>query len=162
MYTVKFTSAFKKAYKLMKKRGADITLLDDVIEELRKGNELDENIKINEIVNNAHFYDRYAISISEVKGEAARLICSKAADELLTISNVDASFVISPLGDNMLNISARSLERINVQLIMEKLGGGGHHSMAAAQLSGVTPEEAFALLKEKIDEYLSNTTDAGG
>ena len=46
MYTVKFTSAFKKAYKLMKKRGADITLLDDVIEELRKGNELDENIKI--------------------------------------------------------------------------------------------------------------------
>ena len=45
MYTVKFTSAFKKAYKLMKKRGADITLLDDVIEELRKGNELDEKYK---------------------------------------------------------------------------------------------------------------------
>ena len=52
MYTVKFTSAFKKAYKLMKKRGADITLLDDVIEELRKGNELDENIKITSLKEN--------------------------------------------------------------------------------------------------------------
>lgn len=123
---------------------------------------VDENIKINEIVNNAHFYDRYAISISEVKGESARLICSKAADELLTISNVDASFVISPLGENTLNISARSLERINVQLIMEQLGGGGHHSMAAAQLSDMTAEEAFALLKEKIDAYLSTSTDIGG
>ena len=45
MYTVKFTSAFKKNYKLMKKRGMDISLLDDVIEELRRGKELDENIK---------------------------------------------------------------------------------------------------------------------
>ena len=45
MYTVKFTSAFKKSYKLMKKRGADITLLDDVIDELRKGNELDKKYK---------------------------------------------------------------------------------------------------------------------
>ena len=115
-----------------------------------------ENIQVNQIVNNAKLYDRYAISLSDVSGESARLVSSKAADELLSIDNVDASFVISPIAENAVNISARSLERINVQLIMEKLGGGGHHSMAAAQLSDISPEQAFELLKEKIDEYLDS------
>ena len=122
----------------------------------------EENIKINEIVNAAQFYDRYAISVSNVEGDSARLICSKAADELLTIAGVDASFVISPVGEDTLNISARSLERINVQLIMEQLGGGGHHSMAAAQIKNMTNEEAFVLLKEKIDEYINTATETGG
>ena len=119
----------------------------------------DINMKINETVNAAKFFNRYAIAVSGVSGGDARLVCSRAADELLKIKNVDASFVISAMEDNTLNISARSLERINVQLIMEKLGGGGHHSMAAAQLKDMTAEEAFAVLKEKIDEYLLQTKE---
>ncbi len=117
----------------------------------------EDNIQVNNIVNAAVYYDRYAISISSVSGESARLICSKAADALLSIENVDASFVVSSFGD-VVNISARSLGRINVQLIMEQLGGGGHHSMAAAQLTDVTPREAFDLLKEKIDDYLKENS----
>ncbi len=122
----------------------------------------EENARISEIVNSARYFDRYAIAVSSESGDSARLICSKAADELLKIADVDASFVILPLSENLLNISARSLERINVQLIMESLGGGGHHSMAAAQIADVTTEEAFKLLKEKIDAYLNSATETGG
>lgn len=116
----------------------------------------EDNIQINNVVNSAEYFGRYAISVSDYSGPSARLITAKAADELLTIENVDASFVISAFGGTV-NISARSLGRINVQLIMEELGGGGHHSMAAAQLSDTTPKEAFALLKKTIDDYLTNT-----
>ena len=116
----------------------------------------EDNIQINNIVNSAVYYDRYAISISGAEGPSARLVCAKAADELLHIENVDASFVISKMGESSVNISARSLERINVQLIMEKLGGGGHHSMAAAQLKNMTTQAAFKLLKMTVDEYLKS------
>ncbi len=118
----------------------------------------EENIQINNTVNAAVYFDRYAISISTVTGASSRLVCSKAADELLTIEKIDASFVISSF-NNVINISARSLGRMNVQLIMEKLGGGGHHSMAAAQLRDVTAQEAFDLLKKTIDEYLKETKE---
>ena len=117
----------------------------------------EDNIQVNNIVNSAVYFDRYAISISAATGSNARLICSKAADALLSIENVDASFVVFSFGD-MINISARSLGRINVQLVMEKLGGGGHHSMAAAQLTNTTLQETFDLLKSKIEEYLKENT----
>ncbi len=116
----------------------------------------DENIKVNTIVNKAQFFNRYAISASEFTGPSARLICSKAADALLTVENVDASFVILPIDERTINISARSLGIINVQLIMEALGGGGHHSMAAAQLSDISLDDAFIKLKTAIDQYLAS------
>lgn len=114
-----------------------------------------ENIQVNNTVNSAVYYDRYAVSVCTEKGSSARLVASKAADELLSIEGVDASFVICENG-GLINISARSLERINVQLIMEKLGGGGHHSMAAAQFTDVTVEQATARLKNAVDAYLKN------
>ncbi len=113
----------------------------------------EDNIQVNNIVNAAVYYDRYAISISNIKSVNARLICSRAADELLSIEKIDASFVISGF-EGGVNISARSLGRINVQVIMERLGGGGHHSMAAAQLPDTTPEEAMHVLRETVDAYL--------
>ena len=114
----------------------------------------EENVQVNNIVNNASYHDRCAISVSSYTGPNVRLICSKAADELLNIEHVDASFVLYASGDTV-SVSARSLGRINVQLIMEKLGGGGHHSMAAAQLREVTVEEALQKLQESIEAYLS-------
>jgi len=116
----------------------------------------EDNIQVNNIVNSAVYYDRYAVSVSGVTGASARLVCSKAADELLSIENVDASFVISSFGPGTINISARSYGRINVQLIMEKLGGGGHHSMAAAQLTDISAQDAFSLLKKTVDEYIKS------
>ena len=83
-----------------------------------------------------------------------RVVASQAADELLSIDDVDASFVLYEAGGGI-NISARSMGLINVQLIMEKMGGGGHQTMAATQLRGVEMEKAKALLFETIDDYYS-------
>ena len=116
----------------------------------------EDNILVNNIVNEAMYYDRYAIAIADIKGPNLRLVCSKAADELLSIENVDASFVISRTED-VVNISARSLGRMNVQLIMEKLGGGGHHSMAAAQIKDASVQEAKQTLQQAIEAYLKES-----
>ncbi len=99
--------------------------------------------------------DTIAISMYEGDDiENANLICAKAADELLTISDITASFVIGSLGDKIC-ISGRSIGDVNVQLIMEKLGGGGHITLAGAQLTGFTLEEAHDELVIRINEYLT-------
>lgn len=97
------------------------------------------------------------IAISMYEGDDytnANLICAKAADELLTISDITASFVIGNLGDKIC-ISGRSIGDVNVQIILEKLGGGGHITLAGAQLSGLTLEEAHDELVIRINEYLT-------
>ncbi len=98
--------------------------------------------------------DTIAISIYEEEGKDANLICAKAADELLTISNITASFVIGTIG-NKVCISGRSIGDINVQVILEKLGGGGHITLAGAQVEGKTKQEVKQELIKKIDEYFS-------
>ena len=72
---------------------------------------------------------------------------------MLTIKNVDASFVLFKTMSNEISISARSMGNLNVQLIMEALGGGGHQTMAGAQLKDVTVNEVLDTLKKSIDDY---------
>lgn len=79
---------------------------------------------------------------------------AQAADELLDITGIEASFVLAKMGNRIL-ISGRSLEQVNVQVILEKLGGGGHITIAGAQLDDVTMEDADQMLKQAIDEVLS-------
>ena len=86
-----------------------------------------------------------------MKCDNIRLVCPQAADELLNITDVDASFVLYRTGD-IINISARSLGALNVQVIMECLGGGGHQTMAAAQLENVSIAEARKQLIKAIDD----------
>ena len=85
----------------------------------------------------------------------AGLICAKAADELLTISDITASFVIGNDG-NKTCISGRSVGDINVQVILEKMGGGGHITVAGAQLEELSLEDTKELLVKNINEYLEN------
>ena len=106
-------------------------------------------VKKAEIVNNT-----IAIAIYDKKEKDASLICAKAADELLTISDITASFVIGKLG-NKICISGRSIGDINVQVILEKLGGGGHITLAGAQVEGMTIEETRQELINRINEYFS-------
>lgn len=106
-------------------------------------------VKNAEIVNNS-----IGISIYEEKDKNANLICAKAADELLTISDITASFVLGNMGDKIC-ISGRSIGDINVQIILEKLGGGGHITLAGAQLEGLTMEEAKTELIIRINEYFT-------
>lgn len=79
---------------------------------------------------------------------------AQAADELLDISGIEASFVLAKIGSKVM-ISGRSLDNINVQVILEKLGGGGHITIAGAQLDDISVEDADILLKNAIDEVLS-------
>ena len=115
-----------------------------------------ENYKIiSQVVKDAEVvHDSIAISIYEKQDKNANLICAKAADELLTISDITASFVIGDVGDKVC-ISGRSIGDINVQVILEKLGGGGHITLAGAQLEGMTKQEVKQNLINKIDEYMA-------
>jgi c-di-AMP phosphodiesterase-like protein len=83
-----------------------------------------------------------------------RVVAAQAADELLNISGVDASIVIAPDGEGKIFASARSIGDLNVQILMEKLGGGGNRSAAAAQFSGIGLQEAEDRVRAAIDEYL--------
>ena len=109
--------------------------------------------KIAGIVKNAEIINKtIAIAIYDEKEKDVNLVCAKAADELLTISNITASFVIGDNG-NKVCISGRSIGDINVQVILEKLGGGGHITLAGAQVEGMTLEETKQELINRINEY---------
>lgn len=117
--------------------------------DLNSFNTIADIVKKAEIVN-----DTIAISMYEEKTKDASIICAKAADELLTISDITASFVLGNLGDKVC-ISGRSIGDINVQVILEKLGGGGHITLAGAQVEGMTIEETKQELINRINEYFS-------
>ncbi len=114
--------------------------------------------KISEIVAKSEILDDViAISIYSEEDSDANIICAKAADELLTISNITASFVIGKMEDKIC-ISGRSIGDINVQLILEKLGGGGHITVAGAQIEGMTQEEVKQELINRINEYFTEVS----
>ena len=106
-------------------------------------------VKSAEIVNNT-----IAIAINPMKEKDTSIVCAKAADELLTISDITASFVLGQMDDKIC-ISGRSIGDVNVQVILEKLGGGGHITLAGAQVEGKTIEEVKQELISKINEYFS-------
>ena len=105
-----------------------------------------------DLVEAAQMYKNCAVSVSGEVPPEARVAIAQAANDLLTIQNVEASFVAVQVGTGV-NISARSLGVVNVQVIMESLGGGGHQTMAAAQLKHITPEAARARIQTAIDQY---------
>lgn len=109
------------------------------------------------IVSSAEAYKGCAVAIGDFQSDDMRIIAPQAADELLNISGVNASFVIY-MTNSIANVSARSLGEINAQVIMEALGGGGHQTMAAAQLEDTDIEKAKQLLLEAIDNYFNDST----
>ncbi len=103
-----------------------------------------------EVVKNAAVYEDCAIAVVDFEADDVRIVAGQAADELLNIDETVASFVLFS-SDGAINISARSYGEMNVQLVMENLGGGGHQTMAASQLKGETFENALTRLKQAID-----------
>lgn len=102
------------------------------------------------------FKENVLIAVGERDKEYSRTILAKAGNSLLEISGIKATFVIGKTGKNMISISARSGKDINVQMIMENLGGGGHFSIAAAQFENKTIEQVKELLEIEIIKYLEN------
>lgn len=111
-----------------------------------------ESFKIkSRCINDAKFYDEgIAMSICKGENEDAQVINSTVADELLTIKGIKASFVAGKNQQGTTVISARSLGEMNVQIIMEKLGGGGHLTTAGAQSDDLSPEELIEKVKELV------------
>ena len=139
-----------EAAAFLRKKGVDILKVKRLFQSnLKSYNQIADIVKNAELIN-----ESIGISIYEQEDKNANLICAKAADELLTISNITASFVLGKRGDKIF-VSGRSIGDINVQVILEKLGGGGHITVAGAQLEGMTLEEAKQELIIRINEYFS-------
>ncbi|MBQ2829442.1 MAG: DHH family phosphoesterase [Oscillospiraceae bacterium] len=135
-----------EAAAFLRRAGADTT---DVQRFFQSG--LDDMLRRHEILRNAEMYrENIAVAVSETG--VARPVAAKAADELLTLRDVAASFVIFPVGEDV-NISARSLGDINVQRVMEMLSGGGNSTTAGGQLENTTLAAAREQLLAAIDRY---------
>lgn len=104
------------------------------------------------LVSSAVIKNGIAVAASE-KEPANGLVVPQAADELLKIEGIQASFVLAPSGSDII-VSGRSLGDINVQLILESMGGGGHMTIAGARIPGVSVEQATAILNDAINNYL--------
>lgn len=98
-----------------------------------------------------------ALSVCPASAENSTLTAAQAADDLMNVSGVQASFVCCKVGDTVY-VSARSFGDVNVQRIMEKLGGGGHFTVSGAQLKECSAEEAKEMVRKAIDEYLKEET----
>ena len=134
----------------LKKYGIDVTEVKQLFQ-----NDFETYITKVEIVKNAEIIKgKIAISLCEEKHSDMPIIAAQAADELLSISGILASFVLCKV-DDVIMISGRSLGDINVQYILEKIGGGGHLTFAGAQIAGVTLDEAKEKLLDSIEEYFN-------
>lgn len=134
----------------LRRNGADVVRVRKLLR-----NEMNEYKARAEAVRNAEVYrGAYAMSVCPPDGlQSPTIAGAQAANELLDIVGIKASFVFTEYQDRI-HISARSIDEVNVQLITEKLGGGGHMNVAGAQMAGVTIEEAMEKVKATIDEMI--------
>lgn len=132
---------------VLRRAGADTTEVKKLLQ-----NSLEQSVAKYGIMQRAKLYRNVAIAAPTTPQD--RIVAAQAADELLEMAGVDASMVIYPMQGGDVFISARSIGEVNVQLIMERLGGGGNHASAAAQLKDIDISTAVDKLKLAIDEYL--------
>lgn len=139
-----------EAAAFLRRHGADVTRVRKMLR-----NDMSEYRAIAEAVSKAEVYkDAYAITMFNGKGvESPTIGGAKAANQLLDISGIKASFVVTDY-NGKIYISARSIDEVNVQLVMEKLGGGGHISIAGAQLGNCTAEQAVQTIKITLDNMM--------
>ena len=139
-----------EAAAFLRRNGADTTR----IRKMFRGRIEDYRVK-GEVLKDVEMYrEHFAISICPSEGvESPTILASQAANELLDIVNVKASFVLTEYKETIY-ISARSIDEINVQIIMERMGGGGHLNIAGCQQYGISVEEARDKLKQVLDEML--------
>ncbi len=145
-FTLRTGSRTFEAAAYLRRAGAETT----EVKRLFQSN-LEKTVLRYHVVGKAELY-RPGIAVAVSESEVDRITAAKAADELLNIVGINASFVLSPLGGQLM-LSARSAGDVNVQVITEMLGGGGNAAAAGAQLRGVSLAEGTKRLKEAIDRY---------
>ncbi|MDO4460203.1 MAG: DHH family phosphoesterase [Clostridia bacterium] len=136
----------------LRRRGADTVVVKKLF-----ANTLTLNKEKSILISNAEVYKGCAISCSSESSSETRIAAAQAADELLELQGVSASFVLFPIG-NEINISGRSMGEVNVQVILEAFGGGGHLTMAGAQVKDESMEDVRTALLRVIDDRLSEST----
>ena len=139
-----------EAASVLKRAGANMIKVKALFQD-----DLDTMVYRAEVIHNTKMiHDNIAVSRFEKEANNSVLVAAQAADALLDINGIDASFVLT-INDGKTHISGRSRgEVVSVQLILEKIGGGGHLNMAGAQLETTDLDEAEKILTEAIDEYL--------
>lgn len=141
-----------EAAAFLRRNGADVTRVRKLFRE-----DADEYRAKADAVSQAEIYrNAFAISTCTSEGiQSPTVVGAQAANELLNINGVKASFVLTEY-QNQIFVSARSIDEVNVQIIMEKLGGGGHLSIAGCQLAEVTLAEGIGIIKETLDKMISD------
>lgn len=139
-----------EAAAFLKRGGADVTRVRKMFRE-----DATDYLAKAEAIHNAEIFENYyAISECDSANTASpTLVCAQAANDLLNIKGIKASFVLT-LYNDVIYISARSMDEVNVQTIMEKLGGGGHRSVAGAQIKEGSIEDAKNLVKKVLKELI--------
>ncbi|NLC94891.1 MAG: hypothetical protein GX676_04285, partial [Bacilli bacterium] len=149
-FTYRTGSRTFEAASFLRKQGADTIMVQNMLRESYEEHmlraELFEKVEITP--------NNMAIVVADNVDNLTKTKLAQTADWLLMIENVKASFVIGKIEPNVIGISSRSFGEVNCQVIMEKLGGGGHFNNAATQLTDITLQDAYKLLIEKINEYL--------
>lgn len=136
-----------EAASFLRRNGADTAAVQRLLKE-----DLQQYVKRARVIMNTETYrDNMAIAVGDPNEDFTQVQVAQAAEQLLTLSGIAASFVVARRADGTVLISARSLGDINVQSIMEQLGGGGHLNGAATQIEGISLQEAVKRLKEAID-----------
>ena len=149
-FTLRTGSRTFDAASYLRSHGADTILCQEFLKD-----DLKTYMRRSEIIQTVDVHDNgAAIAHGDVEEIYHPVTVAQAADELLSIDGVKASFVVAKRSNNVVGISARSLGDVNVQLIMEDLGGGGHLSNAATQMKDVTVEEAIESLQEVVSKHL--------
>lgn len=140
-----------EAAAFLRRNGADITRVRKLFRENMK----DYQAKAEAVRNAEVFKEAFAISLCPAEGlDSPTIIGAQAANELLEIRGIKASVVLTEY-NGTIYFSARSIDEVNVQVMMEKLGGGGHRTIAGAQMEGVSVEDAKVRLKEVIEQMLA-------
>ncbi|MCF0123220.1 MAG: DHH family phosphoesterase [Ruminiclostridium sp.] len=150
-FTMRTGSRTFEVAAFLRKTGADTTDVKKFFQ-----NNLADTITKFHIIQQAEVY-RKTMAITWTNRKVGRAIAGQAADELLNISGIDASFVLFP-EDDQTYLSSRSSGKTNVQVISEMLGGGGNAATAGAQFPGISVEEALPLVKGAIDRYFEDET----
>ncbi|MCI2927556.1 DHH family phosphoesterase [Staphylococcus hominis] len=154
-FTLRTGSRTFDAASYLRAHGADTILTQQFLKD-----DVDTYINRSELIRTVEVQDN-GVAIAHGSNDKIYhpVIVAQAADELLSLEGIEASYVVAKREDNLIGISARSLGGINVQLTMEALGGGGHLTNAATQIKGVTIEEAIEQLQQAITEQMSRSED---
>ena len=159
-FTANVTSQTFLAAEYLALKGANLDVVKGLFAE-----DVEDLRAICEVENRARLYrKKIAItweSMDHAATETDTVNMAKVADRLMNLKGVEASFALLR-SDDVVSISARSRNKINVEVIMKHLGGGGHYDMAGARLTGTTLAEACVQLKQAIDDYLEHDYDKGG